>query len=215
LPDALSSPFNKVIPLPSIPNSVNMGNVADLLKRRPDIAIAENNLKAAIADYNVSIADQFPQVHLMGTLGFAATSLSSFGASAVVASIGPNVSWSAFDMGRVKARINQNDARAQAAIARYDKTVLEALEELQTSVSNFSMQEQRRGSLQSATRSAKEAANLALSLYQAGIYTFIDALSAEATLFEAEDTLAQSEITTALELIAVYKALGGGWEFKG
>ncbi len=215
LPDSLSSPFNKVIPLPSIPNSVNMGNVADLLKRRPDIAIAENNLKAAIADYNVSIADQFPQVNLMGTLGFAATSLSSFGASAVVASTGPNVSWSAFDMGRVKARINQNDARAQAAIARYEKTVLEALEELQTSVSNFSMQEQRRGSLQSATRSAKEASDLALNLYQAGIYTFIDALSAEATLFEAEDTLAQSEITTALELIAVYKALGGGWEFKG
>lgn len=215
LPDSLTSTFNRVMPLPSIPNSVNMGNIADLLKRRPDIAVAENNLKAAIADYNVSIADQFPKVNLMGTFGFAATSISSFGASAVVASVGPNVSWSAFDIGRVKARINQNDARAQAAIARYEKTVLEALEELQTSVSNFSMEEQRRGSLQSATRSAKEAANLALSLYQAGIYTFIDALSAEAILFEAEDTLAQSEITTALDIIAVYKALGGGWEFKG
>ena len=214
VPNALRSELAGVKPLPSIPANVNVGDISSLLRRRPDIAVAENNLKAAVADYNVSVADQFPQVNIIGALGFAATSISSFGATAVAGSLGASVSWSAFDMERVKARINQSDARAQAAVASYEKTVLIALEELHTSVSNFSKEEERRARLQSSTRSAKEAADIARIRYRAGVDTFIDVLSAEATLLQAEDTLAQSEISTALDLIAVYKALGGGWEVK-
>ena len=214
VPDALRSELTGVKPLPSIPETVNIGDVSDLMRRRPDIAVAENNLQATIADYNVSVADQFPKVNIVGVLGFVATSISSFGASAVAGSLGASVNWSAFDMGRVKARINQSDARAQAAVASYEKTVLIALEELQTSVSNFSKEEERRARLQNSARSAMEAAELARIRYRSGVDTFIDVLSAEATLLQAEDTLAQSEISTALDLIAVYKALGGGWEIK-
>ena len=214
MPDALRSELTDVKPLPNIPETVNIGNVSDLMRRRPDIAVTENNLKAAIADYNVSIADQFPKVDIIGALGFAATSISSFGTSAIAGSIVAIVNWAAFDMGRVKARISQDDARAQAAVASYEKTVLIALEELQTSVSNFSKEEERRGHLQNSARSAKEAAELARIVYKAGMGNFIDVLSAQATLLQAEDTLAQSEINTALDLIAVYKALGGGWEIK-
>ena len=211
VPDAVRADLIEMMPLPTVPEVVNVGNVSDLLRRRPDIIAAEHALVATAADYNVAVSDQFPVVNIVGVLGFAATAFSGFGASAVSASIGPSVSWGAFDMGRVYARIDQSDARAYAAVASYEKTVLYALEELQTSVSNFSKEEERRGYLQRAARSGKEAATLARKRYEAGVDTFIEALDAEATLLQAEDALAQSEINTALDLIAIYKALGGGW----
>ena len=214
VPDALRDSLIGVKELPSIPQAVNVGNVSDLLRRRPDIQRAEQTLIAAVADYNVSVADQFPIVNITGTLGFAATSLSSFGATALVGAIGPSISWSAFDIGRVNARINQNDARAQAAIASYEKTVLEALEELQTAVSDFSKEEERRARLQNAARASKLAAELSRTRYEAGVDTFLNVLNAEARLLEAEDTLAQSEISAAVDLITIYKALGGGWQIK-
>lgn len=214
VPDALRASLSEVKALPSIPVTVNIGNISELLQRRPDINGAKNALRAATADYNLSVTDQFPVVSLIGSLGFVATSLSSFGTSALAASVGPNVSWTAFDMGRVRAQIAQNDAKAQRATIIYEKTVLEALEELQTAVSDFSKEEERRALLQDAARSSKESAVLARQRYEAGIDTFIDVLNAERTLLEAEDRLALSEISAALDLISVYKALGGGWEIK-
>ena len=214
VPDALRDELSAEKSLPSLPAVINVDNVSDLLKRRPDIQRAEQNLAAAIADYNVSVADQFPVVNIVGALGFAATSFGSFGASAIAASAGPSVNWSAFDMGRVRARINQNDARAEAAIASYEKTVLEALEELQTAVSDFSKEEERRLRLQNAARSSKQAADLSRTRFEGGVDTFLNVLTTEATLLQAEDTLAQSEINAALDLISVYKALGGGWQAK-
>ncbi|MGH1403453.1 MAG: efflux transporter outer membrane subunit [Alphaproteobacteria bacterium] len=211
VPDALQEQLSETHALPTVPQVVNVGEVKDLLRRRPDIQRAERNLEASIADYNISVADQFPSVSLIGNLGFAATNLSDFGSSALVSNIGPSISWAAFDFGRVKARIRQNDARAQAALSSYEKTILEALEDLQTSMTNFVKEEERRARLQKAARLSKEAATLARKRYEAGVDAFIDVLSAEATLLEAEDTLAQSEISAALQLIAIYKALGGGW----
>jgi len=213
VPDALRNELGKVKSLPSIPITVDLGNAADLLRRRPDISRAERELAAAIADYNVAVAEQFPRVNISGALGFAATSLSDFGASAVSAAIGPQVSWSAFDMGRVRARIRRNDANTLTALATYEKTVLEALQELQTAVSDFSHEEARRNRLQRAVRASQEAAKLARTRYEAGLDNFIDVLSAEAARLQAEDAMALSEISAALDLIAVYKALGGGgWQ---
>ncbi len=211
IPDALHESLSEKQTLPTIPVAVNVGEVKDLLRRRPDIQRAEHNLEASIADYNISVADQFPSVSLIGNIGFSATNLSDFGSSAFTSNIGPQISWAAFDFGRVKARIRQNDARAQAALSSYEKAVLEALEDLQTSMTNFVKEEERRARLQKAARLSKEAATLARKRYEAGVDAFIDVLSAEATLLEAEDTLAQSEISAALQLIAIYKALGGGW----
>ncbi len=212
VPEALRESLQETQALPSVPEVVNVGEVKDLLRRRPDIQSAEKSLEASVADYNIAVADQFPSVSLIGNLGFSATNLSDFGASALTAGIGPSISWAAFDFGRVKARIRQNDARAQAALSTYEKTVLEALQELQTSMNNFVKEEERRGRLQTAARLSKEAASLARVRYEAGVDAFIDVLNAEATLLEAEDTLAQSEISAALNLIAIYKALGGGWD---
>ena len=214
VPDALRGKLSEPGCMPNIPVSVNLGNVSGLLRRRPDIAVAESRLAAATADYNVAVSYQLPVVNIVGSLGFVATNFSNFGASALAASVGPSVSWAAFDMGRVRAQIAQTDARAQRALIIYEKTVLEALEELQTAVSDFSKEEERRGLLQKAALSSRESAVLARQRYEAGVDTFLDVLNAEATLLQSEDLLAQSEINAALDLVTVYKALGGGWQDK-
>lgn len=212
IPETLEADLQTLSPLPSLPVTVAVGNAETLLKRRPDIRAAERNLAAHIAQYNVATTNLFPTVQLLGSLGFLATNVTTFGTNALAGSIGPSLSWRAFDLGRVHAEIDQADARSQAALAAYEKTVLEALEETQTALSTFSHEEQRRATLQQAAASAKRSARLARQRFDQGVDGFIDVLDAERTLLDAEDTLALSETSSALDLIAIYKALGGGWQ---
>ncbi|KKN25709.1 hypothetical protein LCGC14_0881880, partial [marine sediment metagenome] len=184
----------------------------ELLKRRPDIRSAERSLAASVAEYNLKVADLFPKVSVLGSLGFISTNLSTFGSSALAGSIGPSISWQVFDRDRLNAFVDQADARTDAALAQYQKTVLTALEETQTAMSNFANEEQRRAELQVAAASAKQSAQMAKDRFDSGYDNFLDVLDAERTLLEAEDTLANSEITSGLNLVAIYKALGGGWQ---
>lgn len=211
-PNALEADLRGVKPLPTVPLMIAVGNPAQLLRRRPDIRRAERELTASISGYNIAVADLFPKVTLNGSISFVATSLSSFGAGALAYAIGPTLSWAGLDIGRVRARMDTADARIQARLAVYEQTVLEALEETQNALTRFSREEERRATLQHAARSSLHAANLIRTHYQAGMDDFLDVLDAERTQLAAEDQLALSEITTALELIAIYKALGGGWQ---
>lgn len=167
-----------------------------------------------MASYNVAVSDLFPTVRLLGSLGFVATNLSSFGTSALAGSLGPSLEWQVFNRDAVRARIDQADARSQAQLAFFDKTVLAALEETQTAVSDFAREEERRATLQQAAKSAQHSAELARQRFDEGYDDFLDVLDAERTLLETEDTLASSEISAILNLIAIYKALGGGWQVK-
>ncbi len=214
VPDALSGELAGVKPLPSLPMTVAVGNAEELLKRRPDIRSAERALASSIARYNVAVTEFFPKVSLSGSLGFAATDLGSFGSGTGTASIGPSLSWRALDFGRVRAEIDQADARATASLNAYEKTVLEALEETQTSLSNFTREEERRLTLQEAARSAKKSAELAKLRFNKGVDGFLDVLDAERTLLDTEDALAASEVAAAVNLIAIYKSIGGGWQVK-
>jgi multidrug efflux system outer membrane protein len=212
VPDALRSQLSVSKPLPSLPITVAVGNAEDLLKRRPDIRYAERQLAATVSQYNLSVADLFPSVNIIGSLGFISTNLSTFGTSALAGAIGPSISWQIFDRDRLYALIDQADARSQSALAQYEKTVLGALQETQTSISNFSFEEQRRVELQQAAASAQKSVNMAKERFDSGYDNFLDVLDAERTLLGAEDSLANSEITSGLNLIAIYKALGGGWQ---
>jgi multidrug efflux system outer membrane protein len=212
VPDALHSSLSVKSPLPELPVTIAVGDVESLLKRRPDIQSAERTLAASVANYNVAVADLFPTVRLLGSLGFIATNLSSFGTSALAGSVGPSLEWQVFNRNSVRARIDQADARSQAQLAVYDKTVLAALEETQTAVSNFAHEEDRRAALQQAAKSANHSADLAKQRFDQGYDDFLDVLDAERTLLATEDTLANSEIAAVLNLIAIYKALGGGWQ---
>lgn len=214
VPDALRAELSAKQALPELPVTVAVGDAGSLLKRRPDIRSAERTLAASVSSYNVAVSDLFPTVRLLGSLGFVATNLSSFGTSALAGSVGPSLEWQVFNRDAVRARIDQADARSQAQLAFYDKTVLAALEETQTAVSDFAREEERRATLQQAAKSALHSAELARQRFDEGYDDFLDVLDAERTLLETEDTLANSEISAILNLIAIYKALGGGWQVK-
>ena len=212
-PDALRTQLKQIKPLPSLPESISVGDNASLLARRPDVRAAEREFAASVANYNINVAELYPRLTLQGSIGFLATSFSSiFTGGASNSIFGPNISWAAFDLGRVNARIKASDANAKANLARFEKTVLVALEEVDTSMVNFSREEQRRAKLASAFNSSAKASQLARQRYDAGRDTFLDLLDAERTLLEAQSRLANSETNVLLNLIAVYKALGGGWQ---
>jgi outer membrane protein, multidrug efflux system len=125
---------------------------------------------------------------------------------------GPRIFWAAFDLGRVRARIRQADARAEGALAEYEQRVLIALEETETALVNFGRQQFRRDFLRESAEASQKATALARLRYQYWVSDFLTVLDAERTLLQAQDQLAQSETAAATTLVAVYKALGGGWQ---
>ncbi len=200
-------------PLPSLPESVAIGNVTDLLRRRPDVKRAEAELQVQIATYNLSVAELYPKIQFGGSIGFSAVDFSNFGNNdSFTWSIFPSISWAAFNLGRVKQQIKKEDALTLAALQRYEKTVLEALEEIRTAMTNYTNELERRETLRKSSLASAEATDIARKRFNAGLDSFIDYLSADNTLLQAENRLASSEIASATSLVAIYKALGGGWE---
>jgi len=200
-------------PLPSLPETVALGDVNELLRRRPDVRSAEAALQIQIAKYNISVADLYPKVQFGGSIGFSAVDFSNFAQKeSFTWSIMPSITWAAFNLGRVKQQINQNDALTLAALNQYEKTVLKALEETKTALANYANELQRRENLRASSEASAKAATIAKQRYEAGLDNFIDYLSAENTMLVSENLLATSEITASTYLIAIYKALGGGWD---
>jgi multidrug efflux system outer membrane protein len=213
VPGNLDSKIVDKQPLPSLPTSVALGNVKELLRRRPDVRRAEARLQKQIAKYNLSVAELYPKIQFGGSIGFSAVDFSNFGSKeAFIWSIMPSISWAAFNLGRVKQQINGEDALALAALNQYEKTVLQGLEEIKTALSNYSNELQRREILRTSSSASAEAVKFARQRFNAGLDSFIDYLSTDNTLLQYENLLAQSEISSATSLIAIYKALGGGWE---
>ena len=150
---------------------------------------------------------------MSGSVGYLATSLSSLGESDFrTTSFGPFLTWPAFDLGRVRARIRAADASAEGLLAAYEQTVLTALEETENALVRFVKARQRQAHLQIASQASAQAVELARVRYSNGVDSFLNVLDAERQLLELQDQLAQSETDTGLALVALYKALGGGWE---
>ena len=213
LPDTLSARLSEPAPMPKIPETIHIGAPADLMRRRPDIRVAERNLAAATARIGVATADLFPRVTFNGTIALESRTLSGLGASGTEAfSAGPRISWAFLDLGRVRARIRAADASADATLANYEQTVLTALEETENALVSYNRQRARRGLLASAATSSERAHQLAHLRFEDGITDFLTVLDAERRLLLDQELLAQSQTATATSLIAVYKALGGGWE---
>tara|TARA_R110000796_G_scaffold104102_1_gene213748 strand:- start:119289 stop:120761 length:1473 start_codon:yes stop_codon:yes gene_type:complete len=200
-------------PLPSLPASVALGDITELLRRRPDIRRAEAELQIQIAKYKLSVAELYPKIQFGGSIGFSAVDFSNFGKKeSFTWNIMPNISWAAFNLGRVKQQIKQNDALTLAALNKYEKVVLQGLEEIKTALSTYTNELQRREILKTSSGASAEAAKFAKQRFNAGLDSFIDYLSADNALLQSENLLAISEISSATSLIAIYKALGGGWE---
>jgi multidrug efflux system outer membrane protein len=213
LPGALTGKLSKPAPLPKIPKTISIGKPAELLRRRPDIRIAERALAAATARIGVATADLFPRVTFVGTIALESSTLSGIGAaSSDTYSAGPRISWAALDLGRVYARIKAADARAEASLAEYEQTVLSALEETENALVNYNRERSRRELLASAAKASERAHELAHLRFAEGVADFLTVLDTESRLLQDQDRLAQSETATATALAVLYKALGGGWE---
>ena len=213
VPGNLDSTILENQPLPSLPASVALGDVNALLRRRPDVRRAEAKLQIQIAKYNISVAELYPKIQFGGSIGFSAVDFSNFGSKeSFTWSIMPNISWAAFNLDRVKQQIKRDDALTLAAVNQYEKTVLQALEEIKTALSNYSNELQRREILRTSSQASAEAAKFAKQRFNVGLDSFIDYLSADNALLQSENLLATSEISATTSLIAIYKALGGGWD---
>ncbi len=211
-PTALNADLQISQRLPELPPLDAVGTPDRLLRRRPDIRVAERGLAAATARIGVAVGDLFPKVSLIGSIGFNAGSLNSFGGSGSSSFFGgPSITWAAFDLFRVQTRIEISEARTEAALARYEQTVLGALEETEGALITYDRALIRRDTLARAAASSARAASLGRQRFEGGLTNFLDVLDAERSALQAEDLLARGRTDAATALIAVYKALGGGW----
>jgi len=212
LPDALTTELQAPEPLRELPSLNAVGDPATLLRRRPDIRVAERSLAASTARIGVAIGDLFPKVTFTGSVGYNAGSFSGIGKTGSdTYTVGPGISWAAFDLGRVTARIKIAHAQTDADLAAYEASVLGALEETEGALVTYGRAQSRRDLLTQAARASERAADLARQRFRGGLTDFVNVLEAERDALSVQDSLAQSRTQTATSLVAVYKALGGGW----
>jgi len=212
-PETLQTRLATPQPLPSLPATLAVGDPVSLLQRRPDIQLAEQALKGAVAEYNVRVADLYPRISLDGSLGYLSTDWSRLGEEPTETFVfAPTIRWAAFDLGRVQAQINAADARTQARLAEFEQSVQRALEDTDNALQNFSREEERRTSLRQAAQAGAQAARFARQKFELGSGDFLSVLDAERAQLDINAQLAQSETQLLLNMVAIYKALGGGWE---
>lgn len=202
-------------PSPSLPPLNSIGTPEVLLRRRPDIRVAERRLAGATARVGVAVGDLFPKVTLTGDFGYLAPTFGDLGqAEARFFSVGPAISWAAFDLGRVRARISSARAETDAALASYEGAVLNALEDTEGALIGYGRSQLHRDSLAAAAANSDRAADLARKRFEGGLVDFLEVLDAERTALTAELVFSQSRTDAATSLIAVYKALGAGWDLQ-
>ena len=200
-------------PLPEPPAEIRIGNPVDLLRRRPDIQLAERRIASATAQIGVATADLFPRVTFVGAFALEASNITNIGTAGSDAySLGPRITWPAFDLARVYARIRASNAQAEASLAQYEQTVLNALQETEDALVNFNRQRAERDILAQAAQSSQRAHELAHLRFREGISDFLTVLDTESRLLQDQERLALRQTTTATALVALYKSLGGGWE---
>lgn len=193
-----------------------IGDARDILLRRPDVRIAERQYAAATARIGVAKADFFPHITLGGFVGFLAGRSNDFGGPASRAfSYMPSITWNGLNVERVRSNLHASEARADAAKANYQRTVLQAVEDVDNAVTGYNAEHARVEQLIAQAEQSRRAAGLARIRYREGATGYLELLDAERVQLAAEDALAQSESAIDTRAVALYKALGGGWQACG
>jgi len=214
-PGALVEELNVVSPVPVTPPEVPVGLPSDLLRRRPDIRRAEAEAHVATARIGVATADLFPRFSLSGAFSLSASQLSGLGNWANRSwSVGPTVTWPIFEGGRIRANIEIQNAAREQTLSAYAGTILRALQEVESALIVYAKEQQSRAATVRAAAANRRAVDLAERLYDQGKTDFLNVLNAQRSLFQSEDALVRSDVELARQLIATYKALGGGWEWE-
>jgi len=212
-PMALAPELAAAGPIPQPPPQIAVGIPSDLLLRRPDVARAERQLAAQTAEIGVATRDLFPRFFLSGLADLQSIHAADFFKwESRLVSIGPSVQLPLFTGWRVRGNIELQKAAQQELLAAYRDAVLRAFQDVEDALAGFSQQQAARDQLGDAVDANQRATDLARSLYGQGLTDFLTVLVAQVNLLSTQDSLAQSERDVALQLIALYKALGGGWE---
>ncbi|MGE0753908.1 MAG: efflux transporter outer membrane subunit [Alphaproteobacteria bacterium] len=215
-PEALLDEMRAVQPLPTPPDMVPVGLRSDLLRRRPDIRAAERELAASNADIGVEVSELFPKFFITGSGGFQSRSFGDvFKRASGVWSLATLIDWPIFQAATIQARIDAADADKQAALANYEKSVLEALKDAETALVRYGRELETRGRLEEGVQSHRISVQLAKELFDEGEADYLAVLDAQRELANNEDSLVISETQSITKLIALYAALGGGWEVFG
>jgi NodT family efflux transporter outer membrane factor (OMF) lipoprotein len=212
-PGDLVAELSAVAPVPPVPPQVPIGLPADLLRRRPDVRRAERQLAAETARIGVAKSDWFPKLSLTGDAGTESVSVSNwFDPGSRFWSIGPSLQWRALDFGRVRAEVRAQTAVQEAALATYQKIVLISLQEAESAVVTYAQEQIRHRALADEVADNQRSLDMANSMFAEGRVNFLDVLDVSRSLYQSDDLLAASDQSVSLDLIALYKALGGGWE---
>ncbi len=195
--------------LPHVP----LGLPSDLLRRRPDIRQAERELAAATARIGVATADLFPRFFLTGAAGLRSTELSSFlSAGSRFWGVGPSVSWPLFAGGRIRANIEVQKAGQEQALIFYEQVVLTSMEEVENALVAYGREQATRRAIAESVAANQRAVDISQALYKKGLTDFLNVLVNQRFLYQAQDALAVSEQRVSTNLVALFKALGGGWD---
>jgi NodT family efflux transporter outer membrane factor (OMF) lipoprotein len=212
-PGSLEDELAADTPIPAPPPEVPAGLPSDLLRRRPDVRRSERQLAAATARIGVATAELFPKFFLTGSGGYQSLdSENLISPASKFWSAGPSVRWRLLEYPRLRALIKAQTAQQEQVLAQFNQTVLVALEDVENALVAYGKEKERYQSLRESTEASRRALELANQLYAKGLGEFLNVLVAERTLYQAEDALVQSRRTMTQNVVALYKALGGGWE---
>lgn len=210
-PEVLIAELSPIAALPSSP-TVPPGLPSDLLRRRPDIRTAEQNLHAATADIGVATADLYPRFSLSAVPALVSTTLAKlleWGSRSYTASA--SIDWPIFNGGRTRANIAVANAQQEQALIAYRKAVLTALQDVEDALGNIDNDRRQIVSLDGAEGRARRAEDIARTRYRGGLVTYSDVLQARASRISLEGQLIQARGTLGRDTVALFKALGGGW----
>lgn len=224
-PGSLNALLAAPAEIPNAPTQVAVGVPAEMLRRRPDVRSAEFSAMAQCARIGVAEADLYPRFALFGTIGTEATSgvsqslagtstVNLFGPNSLFYLFGPRVRWPILDYGRTRNQVRIQDARFEQSLIGYESTVLKAAQEAEDGLTGYLRSQESATFAQNAADAARKSADLAAIQYREGAVDYQRVLDAQRSLLQEQNTLVRTRSSIVTNLIALYKALGGGWELR-
>lgn len=198
--------------VPSPPPDVVVGIPAELLRRRPDVRVAEREAAAQSARVGVAESDFYPHFAINGVIDLDAQYFSQlFHSGSLAGQVGPAFRWDILNYGRILNNVRIQDARFQQAVLNYRDTVLRANEEVEDGIVSFLREQVRVRALDESAVAAARSVELALQQYEKGLINYQPVLDTQRTLVQSQDSVTESRALVAADLVAVYRAIGGGW----
>lgn len=211
-PGQMSKQLLDTYSMPKIPEKVAVGVPSDLLRRRPDIIAAERNIQATTAAIGVAVADLYPKFNLVANYSLESLALKTlWNKNSSVWTLGPFMQWSIFQSGQIRANINLTQAQQEEAVIQYKKTVLSALQEAESSIQRFKQAQSTTYKYQKSVIANQHAVNLAKQRYREGEDDVVSVIQSQQGMLRSELNAIDAQASSLIQLVSVYKAVGGGW----